>query len=97
MTAPDLELGKLSDAECADIAERVRADTMQLPILDRLEMAIRAGAAARAVPREPTPEMMRAGLNVLRVTGGDVFDDVVSMWRAMYDAVPDRAAGEGKS
>ena len=42
----------------------------------------------RTVPREPTQEMIAFGVTVLSVTGGNTWDDVRAMWRAMFDAAP---------
>ena len=47
----------------------------------------------RCPPREPDRMMTAAGINALRVTGGDIVDDVSATWRAMYDAAPINEGG----
>ncbi len=61
--------------------------------LDKLEAQPDTDAAAKAVPREPTPEMMQAaykipsnlGVNELRVREW-LEEDARQTWRAMWDA-----------
>ena len=82
MTTPTL-----TDAECDALIERTMQTANEREWVDR--SLIRAGFAAglaRAVPREPNLAMERAGVNVLRVTGGDIYADACCMWQAMYDA-----------
>ena len=47
--------------------------------------------APAAPPIEPTPEMIRIGVNTMSITGGNVYQDVAAMWRAMYAAAPPSA------
>jgi hypothetical protein len=53
-------------------------------------------ADAERVPREPTVVMVNTGVNVMRVTGGNIYDDVRAMWRVMYDAAPPAAIDKAR-
>ena len=52
---------------------------------DLLALGGVAEASLRCPPREPDRAMTAAGVNALRVTGGDIVDDVTATWRAMWD------------
>jgi len=104
------EQRELSDAECDAIAldewhdwhkelGLPRDDDWPMTEWERriIRRAFRAGAAARAVPREPTAAMIEAWhVADAKLQGASFAEYVPAIWRAMYDAAHERAAGEGK-
>lgn len=66
-------------------ARRGVADAPYFRHDDLLALWDAAEAGLRSPPREPDRAMTAAGVNALRVTGGDIVDDVTATWRAMWD------------
>ena len=66
-------------------ARRGVADAPYFRHDDLLALWDAAEAGLRSPPREPDRAMTAAGVNALRVTGGDSVDDVTATWRAMWD------------